>query len=69
MDEATSSLGRLLAEGEGSACQVLDEMPGVRNFAFSPAEAEYVDGMALVLFGRVQRESGPFVLSGIAVLS
>ena len=68
MDEDASSLGRILAEGEGSAYQVPDEIHGDRTFAFSPAEAEYVDGLASVLSGRVQRGPEPYVLSGIAGL-
>ena len=58
----------LLAEGQGSPYQVPNEVPGDRTFAFSPAEAPYMDGMASALFCRVQRGLGPFVLSVIAGL-
>ena len=67
-EEAVSSVGRLLAEGEGGAYQVPDEIPGDRIFAFRSAEAEYVHGMASVLFGKVQRVPEPFMLPGIAGL-
>ena len=68
VDEAASSLGLVLAECESSVYQVLNEILGDRTFAFSPAEADYIDGMASALFGRVQRGPGPLVLSSIAVL-
>ena len=68
MTEATSALDRLLAEGEDSAYQVPDEIPGDRTFAFSPAEAEYVDVMASALFGGFRRGPAPFVLSEIVGL-
>ena len=66
--EATSALDRLLAEGEDSAYQVPDEIPGDRTFAFSPAEAEYVDVMASALFGGFRRGPAPFALSEIVGL-
>ena len=68
VDEAASSLRRLLSEGEGNAYQVPDEIPGDWKFAFSPAEVEYVDRMASALFGRAQYDLKPFVLSEISGL-
>ena len=66
VDEAASSLRRLLAEGEGIAYQFPDEIASDRTFAFSPAEVEYVDSMASALFGRAQYDRKPFVLSEIS---
>lgn len=68
IDQAAAALVRLMAEGDGAGYQIPSEIPCDRLFAYSVAEAEYVDRMASALFVADRGGSQRFVLGEVAEL-
>ena len=63
-----SGLERLMAEGDGVGYQLPDDLPGDRKFAFSVAEAEFVERMGAFLSSPGQEGPPRFILSEVAEL-